>query len=338
MTEERFTELLAKKLANELTPAELQEFNALVAADELFRSEYESLKSYWQQDELHSGNMVAIFENIKRRTDIHERESQPVIPIRRSYSLWQKAAAVVAGVAILAGLYQLHIQASSDKTTTTSLLKLQTPGSSISKIRLKDGTQVTLNAQSTLKYPAIFDGPTREVYLTGEAFFDVAKDHNHPFIVHTSRSDIQVLGTAFNVKAYAEDKVYETTLLRGSIQVTFQQKPAAKVMLKPKDKLVLTSASDYYLASQTYTSTANTTVAETAWMNHKLIFNKQSFEDLANSLSRKYGVKIIFKNEDLRAHKFTGEFNQEDLKQALQSLQIITHFQYKIQDSNVYIY
>jgi transmembrane sensor len=109
----------------------------------------------------------------------------------------------------------------------------------LSKMILADGSSVTLNADSRLKYPASFDGPTREVYLTGEAFFDIQKDPDHPFIIHTDKMIIRVLGTSFNVKSYPGDASMETTLLQGSVEVTFPDRPADKIILRPSDKLVI---------------------------------------------------------------------------------------------------
>lgn len=338
MIEDRFTELLGKKLTDALTPDELREFNALVSGNPFYRAEYDALKTYWQQNDAQSANMLSIFENIKRQTGIHGQESRKIVPLKRQIKIWQKIAAAFVAVTILAALYTFYFTPDTNTTDTISNWKqLQTPSRSTSKITLNDGTQVMLNAESSLKYPAVFNGETREVYLSGEAFFEVTKDHKHPFIVHTPQTSIRVLGTEFNVKAYENDKAHETTLLRGSIQVTFLNKPSVKVLLKPKQKLVIQKTA-YYIKPQTYYNTQDSSIVETAWMNHKLIFKDQSLEELANSLSRKYGVKILFKRDDLRAYKFTGEFEKEDLNQALLSLQIIMPFKYKSIGDNVYLY
>jgi transmembrane sensor len=339
MIEDRFTELIGKKLTNELTPDELQEFNKLVSGNPSYSTEYEAIKTFWQQKESSSANMASIFENIKRRTDISEREAGKIVPLQRRLKKWQTIAAALITVTIMGGLYKRYIAPNSrNDVASASWKQIQTPSSSTSKITLKDGTQVMLNAESSLRYPAAFDRETREVYLCGEGYFEVAKDRKHPFIVHTSNSDIRVLGTEFNVKAYGNDETFETTLLKGSIQVTFPNKPLIKVALKPKQKLVITRDADYTVTLPTYYNTQDSTVVETAWLSHKLVFKDQSFDVLANNLSRKYGVKILFEKNSLKEYKFTGEFEKEDLSQALFALQIITPFKYKVQGSNVYIY
>ena len=89
-----------------------------------------------------------------------------------------------------------------------------------------------MNAGSVLKYPKEFKGDTREVYLTGEAFFDVVKNPARPFIIHTSSIDVKVLGTKFNVKAYPNDKTVETSLVQGSVEVFVKNRPGEKYLLK----------------------------------------------------------------------------------------------------------
>ncbi|MHB8207709.1 FecR family protein [Mucilaginibacter sp.] len=341
MEEEIFTELLAKKLSGEITPDELAVFNRLIAGNTSFQKEYESVRSYWMQDEEPYDNMVGILEKIKQRAGIMDTDENTasVIEIQRPQKnqLWFRfSAAAIAIILLSASFYFFRIN-NPGNADSTRLAELKTKNGSIAKIRLADGTLVTLNALSTLTYPKNFAGKTREVFLSGEAFFDVAKDHKHPFIVHTNQSDIQVLGTAFDIKSYKNDPQFEATLFRGSIQATLKDNPAIKVILKPTDKLLIQHAS-YSLTKETYFDDSNTLNIETAWMNNKLVFKNEPFERLANSLERKYGNNIIFKNETLKSIKFTGEFEKEDINQILLSLQIVTRFNYKISDNNIYIF
>jgi len=341
MEEERFTELLAKKLSGEITPDEFAEFNQLIAGNTSFQKEYESVRSYWMQDDEPYDNMVGILEKIKQRAGITgtEENTTGVIEIQhpKKSRLWllSIAAAAIALIVLSVSFYFFRINIPGN--TTTRLTELKTKNGSIAKIRLADGTLVTLNALSTLSYPKNFIGKTREVFLSGEAFFDVAKDHNHPFIVHTNQSDIQVLGTAFDIKSYKNDPQFEATLFRGSIQATLKDNPTVKVILKPTDKLLIQHIS-YSLTKETYFDDSNTLNIETAWMNNKLVFKNEPFEQLANSLERKYGNNIFFKNDVLKSIKFTGEFEKEDINQILLSLQIVTRFNYKISGNNIYIF
>ena len=108
------------------------------------------------------------------------------------------------------------------------------------KVVLPDGTQVWLNSNSKLKYSPDFNLHSREVDLEGEAYFDVAKDMERPFIVHASTIDVRVLGTAFTIKSYPQDETIEATLLKGAIEISGRDNPGApRIILKPDEKLVL---------------------------------------------------------------------------------------------------
>lgn len=338
MAEEQFTELLAKRLSGEISADELLEFNRLIAGNPAFQKEYEAIKSYWAEDDEPYENVVSIFDDIKRRTGISDAENVINLYNLQKKRVWPLRIAAAAAVLILVSVsfYFLKLKTAHDTTMPLALNELKTGIGAIKHVRLPDGTSVTLNAVSVLKYPAVFNGKTREVYLTGEGFFDVAKDHRHPFIVHTNRSDIRVLGTAFDIKCYDNDSLFEATLFRGSIQASIKNAANNKVLLKPADKLVIADEG-YYLTKGTHLNT-DTTSIETAWMHNKLIFKDQSFGLLANSLTRKYGMNIIFKNNSLKTVKFTGEFDGENINQVLLSLKLVARFNYRISDKDIYVF
>ncbi|TWJ01685.1 FecR family protein [Mucilaginibacter frigoritolerans] len=330
MEEELFTELLSKMLSGDITPDEVIEFNRLVADNTSFRKDYDAIKSYWAQDDEPYENIVAIFEDIKKRAGIEakipEKDNIREISKARYTFPWLRTIAAAAAIMIVAvGLYLFKTKSVEE----TSLVQLQTKQGALAQVKLPDGTMVTLNSLSVLKYPNHFNGQTREVYLSGEGYFDVASDHSHPFIVHTEKAAIKVLGTAFNLKSYANDAQFEATLFRGSIQATLNNEPTVTVLLKPDDKLIVND-SGHQLTKETY--------AETAWMKHKLIFKNEPFNLLANSLVRKYGQNIIFKDKTLKSIRLSGEFENENIQQVLLSLQVVTKFNYKVAGNTIYIF
>ncbi|WP_259066511.1 FecR family protein [Mucilaginibacter sp. X4EP1] len=331
MEEELFTELLAKKLSGDISADELAAFNRLVAGNASYQKEFEAIKSYWTQDDEPYENIVSIFDNIKARAGIVDTiapEQDNVIEISapRYTFPWLRTAVAVAAIMIISiGVYLVKTKSAQE----TELAQLQTKSNSLAHVKLPDGTLVTLNSLSVLKYPKHFNGQTREVYLSGEGYFDVASDHTHPFIVHTEKTAIKVLGTAFDLKSYANDGQFEATLFRGSIQATLNNEPTSSILLKPADKLIV-NASGPQLTKETY--------AETAWMTHKLIFKNEPFNLLANSLVRKYGLNIVFKDTRLKSIKLSGEFENENIEQVLVSLQIVTKFNYKVSGNTIYIF
>lgn len=225
--------------------------------------------------------------------------------------------------------------------TRESRSEITTRNGSRTNMLLPDGTQVWLNAGSRITYDKNYGTTTREVNLTGEAFFDVAHNSGKPFVIHTARVDIKVLGTRFNVKSYPTDKTTETTLIRGSIEVSIKDRPTEKIILKPNEKLVVANddstlhrkipdhpdhviASDESLVSirkPTYESTTGA-VIETSWVDNKLIFQDERFGDLARQMERWYGVVIRFSNSKEEELRFTGIFANETIQQALEALKL----------------
>ena len=229
-------------------------------------------------------------------------------------------------------------------------------GSKTSKV-LPDGTKVWLNSGSKLSYSGTFKGPKREVYLEGEAYFDVTKDAAHPFIVHTSSIDIRVLGTAFNVKAYNTDPTIEATLIHGLIEVTKLNKPnEPKVILKPHEKLIFDRFADKIVDEQiakgnvsqqklvkpaliitqvAKNNIADSAIIETSWVYNRLSFEDEKFDDIAVKMERWFNVKININNEKIKGYKLTGSFENETVEEALKELQYLVAFSYKITGKNI---
>ncbi len=164
------------------------------------------------------------------------------------------------------------------------------------QIVLADGTRVWLNSATKLIFPQNFTGKERRVMLSGEAFFDVARDENKPFIVETSRMDVKVLGTRFNVNAYTDNEVVSTTLVDGSVEVASgTQKP---IMLEPGEQA-------YGEAGELEKREVNIRLY-TSWIDGRFMFNNVELEEIAKQISRWYDVEIFFTNENVKRTRFTG--------------------------------
>lgn len=237
-----------------------------------------------------------------------------------------------------------------------------TAKSAQSGLVLADGSTVALNVDSRLRYPVSFGGPTREVYLTGEAFFTIQKDPGHPFIIHTDKMTIRVLGTAFNVRCYPGDDVTETTLLQGSVEVTFPDRPADKIILKPTDKLVIrneaagavagdpggskkgspspgAAVTKYALTALTYYPARPNTIVETSWLDKKLVFDGEELQSVARRMERWFGVTIVIDNPALKHLPFTGLFEKEKIGEAMYALELSEKkIHYTIKDSVIHIF
>ncbi|HJZ41027.1 MAG TPA: FecR family protein [Bacteroidales bacterium] len=220
-------------------------------------------------------------------------------------------------------------------------LEVIVPVGQRSQLILPDGTKVWLNAGTNFKYPANFLKNSREVHLSGEAFFDVSHQRNNlPFIVHLKENlSVRVLGTEFNVKSYDTDKIIETTLVNGSIRLvkenTLNQviqelslKPNEKALYEKESKQIVISSllrKDEKEGSQINENTSigkdkliNEIELVTAWKNEELVFHDETFEEIAVRMERWYGLKITVNDESLKKERFTGKFvNNESIYQIL---------------------
>lgn len=351
MNDQRFTELLSKKLSDEISMDEHKEFVSMMENNAAYQQEYKSLNHYFEAEEaIVQPEMARLFEKIKGKIEIPEPVSSgktAQLPLLKTGSWYRIAAILVIGICSFA-TYQFFTKSKPDAALLALDWKtLNTPSRLTEKLVLADGTTVTLNSESQLKYPAEFNGTSREVYLSGEAFFEVKKDAQHPFVIHTDKMSIKVLGTSFDVKAYKNDREYSTSLITGAVQIQLKDKKR-QILLKPSEKFNLQNKRSaeadtlaYHISALNLLEAGEnpaTAFMETSWLSHKLIFQEEPFEVLANNLSRWYGMNIIFKNEKLKDVKFTGLFEKETLNEALKALQLIEFFQYKIADKTVYIY
>ncbi|MFV0606562.1 MAG: FecR family protein [Niabella sp.] len=360
MLNERLAILLSRKLSGEATleeEKELQEWLLAHPGDEFFAS---LLQEYWNNNHQHSFVKEQADRHFKAILEIAEEEKNniqeasvsvvPPVQPRRKLFVLQMAAAVLA---IVLGIAIFYYFRNSTNPVIHANEVTATKGSK-TRIELPDGTKVWINSDSRLTYNHDFNGKTREVVLDGEAFFDVVKDPNRPFIVHTNLIDIRVLGTAFNVKSYEQDENVETTLIRGLIEVSSKIKPSSpKIHLVANEKLVITkneftapdvhSLGDEENKLSGFTVTAlpshisDSVLAETSWMYNRLIFDGESFKEVAVKMERWYNVKIHFTNAQVANYRLRGVFEKETAEEALKALQTIASFSYKINVNEIEI-
>ena len=215
--------------------------------------------------------------------------------------------------------------------TAVGINTLETPRGGQYQVQLPDGTKVWLNSISSLKYPSKFSEKERKIELTGEAYFEVAKKIANgkriPFIVSTNQQQVEVLGTHFNIKAYANDEEVKTTLLEGSVRVA--QNNLAKV-LKPGEQAIA--------KSNTAISIKKVDVEEViAWKNGYFVFEDADIESIMESLSRWYDIDVIFKGE-ITKQKFGGAFPRtSNINDLLKYLETYRNVNFKIEGRRVIV-
>jgi transmembrane sensor len=203
-----------------------------------------------------------------------------------------------------------------------------------STIYLSDGSVVWLKGESRLEYPKSFTGATREVTLIGEAFFDVAKDREKPFIIHSAHFTTRVLGTSFNIKAYENDESQEVAVVTGKVVVSVKENSANKineVVLKPSQKVIYSTRDNSFLGSpdeedvSTYSSLAAS----------KLAFNETSLGDIIMVLNAAHDANISLAKESMKNCVITADLTNENLETSIAILSKAINAEYAITEKGI---
>lgn len=236
--------------------------------------------------------------------------------------------AVVVAVTVACGLY---FYVSEKKELLAAMNTITVPAGQRVNLTLSDGTTVWLNARSEMVYPAVFSGAKREVKLDGEGYFEVKHDKESPFVVHTRKCDIEVLGTKFNVEAYSDSEEFSTSLMEGSVKVTDNSAVSASVLLKPdqevhmKDGRLLVSSIDDY--------------DHFRWRDGLVCFDNIAFNELMKRFEKCYGISIVVENKNLEEYSCSGKFRISDgLDNALRILQRNAKYTFERNDDNTIVY
>lgn len=242
--------------------------------------------------------------------------------VRYIFQRIQQIAAILL-IAVVLCLSYLLIH-SKNRVTPFYLETRMTPGM-IGSMLLPDGTKVWLNSSSSLKYPSFFDGNTREVFLDGEAYFDVQPDKQKKFIVHTENTSISVYGTEFNVDAYSNNNFVTTTLISGSIEFTYTDKNEHinSFFIQPNQQVVYDKAT-----TETIKKEADYNIA---WREGKVILNETSLSDVIWILSKRFNIDFEVKDSSLYNHSFTGIFTNQQIERILEHFKISSDINYKIE-------
>jgi transmembrane sensor len=256
------------------------------------------------------------------RTQIQEKPK-----IKYLFTAIGIAAALVIG--LLFGIYVTSLNSKTDPVYYAA----HSPKGSVSEMILPDGSVIFLNADSKIKYSIEGENGIREVFLTGEAWFEVAKNKEKPFVVHTPFYDVNVTGTQFNVKAYETDNEVTTTLEEGEviIQSTESFKMAENVILKPGEQIVLNKESKDLNIKNVNTKWF------TSWKDNKLIFVNMNLKELIVLLERKYGVEIDVKKKEILDLHFDGTIKNETIIEILEIMKKTLPIDYKIAGQKIEI-
>ncbi|GGI25836.1 FecR family protein [Pedobacter mendelii] len=345
--------LISKKLSGEATADEQRQLARLLEEDPTSKYQFDILEKTWIKNGGAEKEDVEVrWKKFEQKLLLAESASlikpQEKRPIKKKYRHFLYGSLYAAALLVVASAY-MYISGLNEDGNRINVIVA--PMGAMSKIQLSDGTRVFLNSGSKITYKKSFGANKREVFLTGEAFFEVTKDARHPFLVTTPFVRIKVLGTTFNVRAYPNDKITETTLLSGRIDLTVLKNPEKEFIVRPMEKVLVknentkepnaNSATDdidlislrkiHPVVNQKYP-------VEVQWTENILAFDEENLVDLIKRMERRYNIGISIESITLREKKFTGQFKTETIEQALSELQSASYFHYKIIKNHITLY
>ena len=340
--ENRFYDLLGRKLSGECQAEELKELESILQSHPELQFFYDQIlkdSSETTDVDIHTAYLTHSVKMMYAERPLRRS------PVKR---IFVKALVAASAISILVLVWQLSKKNKPAPDNKAVIAATGPHKESRSTITLPDGTIVRLNAKSKVSPAEGFGKTTRAVFLTGEAYFEVTHNEKLPFIVHTDEADIKVLGTKFNVRSYPNEHRMEAALLTGSIELTLHEDTQHSILLKPSDKIIVKKNAegdkDIMTADRlkkfelTSIKVQDSIIIETSWLNDKMAFYDKPFSEIALDLERQFDVNIGFKNEVVSAYKYTGVYDADNAEDILKILQMIKPFKYTINNKRIIIY
>ncbi len=317
--------LIVKSFSDELTEEELAQLNSWKTADRSNMAEYCDCQEIWN----HSNRLAMKSKiDLSKSLDITRKRAS----IDKTQIRWFSVLAQIAAVLILSlffsALYNhFLVPESQQKIEPIVYQQVKASYGTQTRVELSDGTEVYLNSGSTLRFPVSFNGmKNRNVELTGEGHFAVAKNSAQPFVVDIHKMQIKVFGTTFNVEAYPDNLTYTIALVEGSIQLRKVAENGGPEFLDMKpNQVAVYQQSENNLVCKT----ENDLSKYSAWTEGKIVFSNDPVNTVTQKLGNWFNVDIEIADKKLEKYRFTGTFIDEPLEQVLNILNMTSHMQYQ---------
>jgi ferric-dicitrate binding protein FerR (iron transport regulator) len=304
-------ELIARHLSNESSASEEKELERWLAVDPDHTKLLDQYRSVWEKlgriESVAGIDLDAEWNVLESRMAETGKELSIQPGRKRSSSFYFGRIAVAAMLAVVltfSGIYLVN------RYGYKTLATMDQP----EELVLPDGSTVTMNYFSSLKYPRRFSGEIRSIKLEGEGFFEVESDPDHPFVINTRDVDIKVLGTSFNVNAYSENAAVEVTVKTGQVAVTRHGEVPRTIILKPGNRGV------YKKTEETLEITRDIDKNYLAWKTKSFVFEDQTLLDVSNQLNKVYKAEIIIDSDSLKDARITTSFDDQSLDAILNVL------------------
>ncbi|MBB6273178.1 ferric-dicitrate binding protein FerR (iron transport regulator) [Pedobacter cryoconitis] len=330
--------LIIGYLESSISDDEVQQLLAKVQNDKEFAEGFNEIAELWNAGKKINNNIPKAQNALAR---LHQRMDAAEIPLQQDISskkvytisknmAWLSAIAAMVLLCLALVFYQSDSSMTFKPDAITYIEKHTAAGQKMN-ITLPDGSLVVLNTLSSIKIPSDYGNKNREILLKGEAWFEVEKNPEKPFIVHSGNIQTLVLGTKFNVSGYADDEVAKVSLVEGKVQVDIDNDARKRQILKPGDQLVYDKKDKSSLVKPFIKEYA------AGWKDNTLTLDYESWPEAAKKISRWYNVRVDLKNADLKDCKLKGSFAGMALTQVLKRLSYISGISWEIKEKTVYI-
>lgn len=352
MAEKRIWELLSRKFNNEISEAELKELQDLIRDTGSEGLSPELLLEIRQLDfRPTADDETRRMNSLEAIRDAIGTGHEPGLMTKSRK--WRRLTLVSTAAALILVVAGYYLRSDRPRRSPEQFETIVTRAGSKTFINLPDSSTVLLNSACKFRYNKTYGSEGREVELAGEAYFDIRKSAEVPMIVHAGNVIIRVLGTAFDVKANPDDSFVEATLIKGKIEVSLLSDPERKILLRPNEKIVIRKSEDLptersrdaqgknkdavIAVTKVAPDPIDSSVVETIWTQNKMLFHKEQFGSLARKMERWYNVSFVLTDTSLNQMVFTGSLEKESLAEALNALQHVGHFNYRIEGQTVII-
>lgn len=322
---EDYPSLIIKCLQNTLSKEETEIFFLWINSSEANKKLFFEVKAIYDAG-ISDNRQMNIEKSWQRLLDKKQKQS-------RHYGLWKRLASYAAVAVFAICITSIVFIFRKDETETVASTRyIGGDGLEADMVILQDGTRVSLGAKTTFYYEPDYGRSQRNVYLEGEAYFEVENQKDKPFVVHVNGLKVEALGTAFNVMAYPGDSLFTTTLLEGSVQLSIED-ISCQTVLKPDQQLVYNRNKQDIQVNQV--------VAKDyiAWTTGYYYFYEQTLESILHRLSYVYGITFDIRSEKLNNTLFTGTFYRgQSAKDLMEIINLSVPVKYQIEDRHVTIY
>ena len=334
MTDPDIDHLIILYLSNRASEDEKKEFEHWVDASEDNKEIFEHIKKIWSQP----SKVRVSDELIEKRDKIwdqgirHSQVKKMASKVDMLY--WTKIAATILILFISSSIVfwigtENKLYETEQLPEPVALIQKQNPAGQKSMHMLPDGTQVWLNAESSLIFPEVFSDTLRLVKLTGEAYFEVAHSKSRPFIVETSENKIEALGTSFNIKAYPEEHITKVALLEGKVSVQ-DQKMQVTILMPGEELFISKNGGEPTTYHFNYEKTFG-------WKQGILIFDGVDFKTFCSMIEKWYGVKIEIHGQPKIDWDLRARYINQNLRFLLRDISFNKNFQYELNDKKLLI-